>query len=58
MLIMSESSSDLFDNYINLISILHVEVLGSLVFVKSITVKKEPYIISFDLDEHKSTDCL
>ena len=47
----------MLDHYVNLISIFHVEVLGGLIFMKSLAVEKEPDIVGLELNETKGTDC-
>ena len=45
-----QTSSDLLDHDINLISILHSQVLGRLSLVESLTVKKESNVRDVELN--------
>lgn len=48
-------ASDLLDHYIDLISVLHVEVLGGLTFVQSFSVEQEADVGGIQLNIHKLT---
>jgi hypothetical protein len=45
----------LFNHDINLISVLHVEVLGSLAFVKALSVEEEANVAGGELCEEGNT---
>ena len=49
-------SSDLFDDHVDLISVLHVQVLGGLPLVKSFSIEKEADICCVEL--HKTIHTL
>lgn len=48
---MAAASSDLLDDHINLVSVLHVEILGSLSFVEAFPVKEEADVAGAELNE-------
>lgn len=51
-------SSDLFDHDIDLISVLHVEVLGGLGFMEALAVEEEADVVDVELDRVSFTLCL
>jgi hypothetical protein len=49
LLVWSLRSSNLLDHDINFVTVFHVEFLGSLGFMKSLTIKEEPDIVDTEL---------
>jgi len=49
-------STNLFDDHINFVAVLHIEVLGGLVLVESLSVEKESDVVGFELGEGRVTD--
>jgi len=43
-------ASNLLDHNVNLISVLHVEVLGTLVLVESLTIEEEAHVGHVELN--------
>ena len=44
-------SSDLLDDHVDLVSVLHVQVLGGLVLVESFSVEEEADVLGVELSE-------
>ena len=54
----SEASSDLLDDNVDLVSVLHVKVLGGLVLVEAFPVEEKADVVGLELGEDRGTDCL
>lgn len=50
--------ANLLYDYIYLVTIFHIEFLGSLVLVQSFAVEEESHVVGLELDRNWFTDCL
>lgn len=51
-------ASNLLYNNVDLITVLHVEVLRGLILMKSLSIEKEPHVAGLQLNYFCFTDCL
>ena len=49
------ASSSLFDHNIDLVAVLHVELLGRLSLVQAFSVEEEPHVARVELNEWEGT---
>jgi hypothetical protein len=47
--IFSLGSTNLFDHYIDFVTVFHVELFGGLGFVESLTIEEESYVVNAQL---------
>jgi hypothetical protein len=49
-MIITSAAADLFDDDVDLVSVLHVQIFGGLRFVESFAVEKESYVAGVELN--------